>query len=194
MAGCGCKCLRFPYAHGTAYPYPVVLPDDTILVTTGQGEGRLVVVAIDPAWLYQTTQRANLDGENMPAEWSVFGCRGVSMRRLGDVHALHVERTDAAWPPVDVGLPGRVATRAVEGEGVLTVAAENWHTVEVRWDCDARQVSATVIHGDSIQLPIRRMGDGVCYLRLKPVDPQVGPGFDVAAVEMEVEATLPQPR
>ena len=44
------KCLRFPYAHGgdhgTAYPYPVVLPDDTILVTTGQGEGRLVVVAI----------------------------------------------------------------------------------------------------------------------------------------------------
>lgn len=97
-------------------------------------------------------------------------------------------------PPVDVGLPGRVAIRAVAGEGVLTVAAESWHTVEVRWDCDAREVSATVIHGDSIQLPVRRMGDGVCYLRLKPVGSQVGPGFDVAAVEVEVETTLPQPR
>ena len=37
--------------HGTAHPYPAVLADGTVLVTTGQGAGRVNIVRIDPEWL-----------------------------------------------------------------------------------------------------------------------------------------------
>lgn len=97
--------------HGTAYPFPVALPDDRVLVTTGQGEGRVVIVKLDPAWLEETTQRAHLSPEGLD-EWSTFGCRGVE---LAD-GALRIERVDPTWPATAVwnhplGRRGRLSLR-----------------------------------------------------------------------------------
>ncbi len=45
--------------HGTAYPFPVALPDDRVLITTGQGEGRILLIALDPDWLCETQRRSS---------------------------------------------------------------------------------------------------------------------------------------
>jgi predicted neuraminidase len=83
---------------GTAYPFPTATPNGKVIFTTGQGEGRRVNVLLDPAWLYETTQRddfsAGLD------EWSVFGTKGVELvshpHKVG-ARVLHVRKADADW-------------------------------------------------------------------------------------------------
>ena len=109
--------------HGTAYPFPVVLPDDTVLVTTGQGAGRVVVVAIDPEWLYEKSQVAAFEidagaaSPELPDEWSAFGCRGVGVRdEAGVGGVLDIARTHEEWPAAAVwnhplGRRGRLALR-----------------------------------------------------------------------------------
>ncbi|MBT4097936.1 MAG: exo-alpha-sialidase [Gemmatimonadetes bacterium] len=104
--------------HGTAYPFPVVLPDDRILITTGQGEGRIVLVALDPAWLSEQTQTSTfslpaptqkpqtaeirsvpIDGRRLPVEWSAFGCAGVDIVPIapdGPPETHDAEERDAA--------------------------------------------------------------------------------------------------
>ena len=87
--------------HGTAYPYPVVAADGSVLVTTGQGAGRVCIVRIDPAWLAETGH-AWPEGAAEPAdEWSTFGCRGVEVRPDedgGGKVALSMALVDGDWP------------------------------------------------------------------------------------------------
>jgi hypothetical protein len=89
--------------HGTAYPYPVVLDDGAVVVTTGQGKGRVVIVRIDPDWLYETSQEAGLS--NALDEWSIFGCRGVETVPDPDdpgQRVLSVAKVDSEWPAAAV--------------------------------------------------------------------------------------------
>ena len=113
--------------HGTAYPYPAVLADGTVLVTTGQGAGRVCIVRIDPEWLCETRAacafrappaEASAAGHSqgsgaadagadsaVPEEWSVFGCRGVELVPDPDAEersVLQVARTDVEWPAAAV--------------------------------------------------------------------------------------------
>ncbi|MFH1567415.1 MAG: sialidase family protein [Gemmatimonadota bacterium] len=92
--------------HGTAYPYPAVAPDGSVLVTTGQGAGRVCIVRLDPAWLAET-EHGWPAAEGGPAEdeWSVFGCRGVTFRPAGGPEGgplLALARTEAGWPAAAV--------------------------------------------------------------------------------------------
>lgn len=232
--------------HGTAYPFPVALPDDTVLVTTGQGQGRVVLVAIDPEWLLERRQRTAFAGQpgQIPEDWSAFGCRGVGLRAEpegGGRLVLEVRRTHEEWPAAAVWNhplghrgrlrlqlrlhPGSAGARVlltdhfsvpfdpedtleslfalrlvpagvapdeasappVRGEVTMAVAAGRWLDLEVAWDCDAaRAVAAVSGAGASATLPLRRLGDGVCYLRLKPVADGVDMGFCVGAAEVEI--------
>ena len=109
--------------HGTAYPFPAALADGRVLATTGQGKGRVVVVAIDPDWLYERRQAtdfsAGLDG------WEQFGCRGVELREHPDkegARVLSIHRTHAEWLAAAVwnfpsGARGRLRLRICVQEG-----------------------------------------------------------------------------
>jgi|AP95_1055475.scaffolds.fasta_scaffold10114_2 hypothetical protein len=112
--------------HGTAYPYPAVLEDGTVLVTTGQGAGRVNIVRIDPQWLCETraasafevvgsSGRGGAEGEangvseggaDSPLEeWSIFGCRGVGIAahpEEGGRAVLSIARVEAEWPAAAV--------------------------------------------------------------------------------------------
>ncbi|MFC1526060.1 sialidase family protein, partial [Candidatus Latescibacterota bacterium] len=91
--------------HGTAYPFPVVAPDGSVLVTTGQGAGRVCILRIDPAWLDET-RHSWPEGVTEPAEeWSIFGCRGVELgpaRDHGGETALSMAQVDGEWPAAAV--------------------------------------------------------------------------------------------
>jgi len=109
--------------HGTAYPFPAALPDGRVLATTGQGRGRVVVVAIDPEWLYERRQTADfsagLDG------WEHFGCRGVERQEHPEKEGgrvLSIRRAEAEWPAAAAwnfpsGTRGRLRLRLCLREG-----------------------------------------------------------------------------
>jgi len=85
--------------HGTAYPFPAVLPDDDVIFTTGQGEGRISIVRFNPEWLYKKEQDSesfsDLDG------WSTFGCQGVGLISDPDdseKKVLSIEKQPGEWP------------------------------------------------------------------------------------------------
>ncbi len=88
---------------GTAYPFPAVMADGRVIVTTGQGKGRIAIVVIDPDWLYGTRQEENFATDL--EQWSVFGCRGVELQahpeRQG-AQVLSIARTDDQWPAAAV--------------------------------------------------------------------------------------------
>ena len=83
--------LRDPRRHdppptvgdfGTAYPFPVVTSDDAVIIVSGQGEGRVLMARLDPAWLYETTQASDFaDGSE---DWSIFGTAGVERQSHQD--------------------------------------------------------------------------------------------------------------
>lgn len=253
---------------GTAYPFPVALPDDTVLVTTGQGEGRVVVVAIDPAWLLETRQRTafapatsgadlaapptpksrrqrahEASAAVIPDDWSAFGCRGVGLRADpadGTRTVLEVRRTEEEWPAAaawnhPLGRHGRLSLQvrlhpgsagarvlltdhfsvpfdpedaheclfalrltpsaqatsmrqapAMRGEVAVAVEAGRWLDLEIGWDCEERCAVAAVGGGAPVTLPMRRLGDGVCYLRVKPVAEGVDAGFCVGAAGVTI--------
>lgn len=142
--------------HGTAYPFPVVLPDDRVLITTGQGEGRILLVALDPEWLYERSQSATftmpaspmpespaetaaapIDGRRLPDEWSSFGCAGVEIVAApddGDRAALRLRRTHEEWPSCAVwnhplGRRGQLQLRlrlAADSAGCLLLLADHF--------------------------------------------------------------------
>ncbi|MBT7860398.1 MAG: exo-alpha-sialidase [Gemmatimonadetes bacterium] len=246
--------------HGTAYPFPVVLPDDRVLITTGQGEGRVLLVALDPDWLYECSKSASfqlpegpaaqvvpVDGSRLPEEWSAFGCAGVAVVADpdgGEEAALQVQRTHSDWPACAVwnhplGRQGRARLRLrlaagsaggrllltdhfsvpfdpedairatfalrivpaaqalsppgsaddteppVQGEGTLVAEPGVWHEIDLSWDCDERVAVATL--GDQrVEFPQRVIGDGVCYLRIRPMGLTADGGIMVSQVEVNV--------
>ena len=100
--------------HGTAYPFPTALADGSAIFSTGQGEGRIAIVRIDPDWLCETQQAD--DFSNGLDEWSVFGTRGVDLVPHPDrkgAQALRIHRCDGEFPATAVwnfplGARGRV--------------------------------------------------------------------------------------
>ena len=89
--------------HGTAYPFPALLPDGRVLVTTGQGKGRVVLIAVDPEWLYERNQETNFE-EGLEG-WEVFGCRGVELKEhpeREEIQLLSIARIDEEWPAAAV--------------------------------------------------------------------------------------------
>jgi hypothetical protein len=115
--------------RGTAYPYATATRDGKILLVTGQGSGRRLILRVDPQWLEETCQEDDLsrglDG------WTVFTSFGPASGWWRDrspgpqlvdhpsrprAKALHVRRADekdgdgAVWN-FPIGRQGRVAVR-----------------------------------------------------------------------------------
>jgi hypothetical protein len=84
---------------GTAYPFPIAAFDGEVLIRSGQGQGRSALVALDPQWLYDTTQRTDF-GQGIE-DWTYFGCRGVERIAHPDQpgqYVLQVAKTSPDWP------------------------------------------------------------------------------------------------
>ncbi len=84
---------------GTAYPFPAAVFDGEILIRSGQGKGRNALVALDPRWLYETSQRS--DFASGLEDWTYFGCQGVERIAHPDKpgsHVLQIAKPSAAWP------------------------------------------------------------------------------------------------
>jgi len=64
--------------HGTAYPYPYTLDDDTVIFTTGQGEGRVAILKLTPDCLCETEQVDEISVDGL-SKWSVFGTEGIKL-------------------------------------------------------------------------------------------------------------------
>ncbi len=85
--------------HGTAYPYPVVTAQGAVLISSGQGGGRVVLSRLDPAFLQATRQVSDFSGT--AEDWSRFGTRGVMLCPHPDDsrrQILMIRKIDAAWP------------------------------------------------------------------------------------------------
>lgn len=100
---------------GTAYPYPIVLDNGQVLLTTGQGRSR-VTVLLDPQWLSQDSQVSNF--EKGIDDWSVYGTRGAELKvPPGDTKpVLSIRRSDPEWPSgavwnFPIGQKGRLKLR-----------------------------------------------------------------------------------
>ncbi len=83
---------------GTAYPFPIATLDGKAIYYTGQGEGRVDVMRLDPDWLLERSAVA--DYSTGLTEWSTFGTKGVSVETgssdAPDKH-LKITRPDADW-------------------------------------------------------------------------------------------------
>ena len=115
--------------RGTAYSYATATRDGKILMITGQGHGRRLILRVDPQWLEETYQEDDffqgLDG------WSVFKAFGPAVGWWRDrtegpqlvdhptrprARVLHVRRPDekdadgAVWN-FPIGRQGRIAVR-----------------------------------------------------------------------------------
>jgi hypothetical protein len=103
--------------YGTAYPFPMLANDDKVIFVSGQGQGRVMRKLLDPAWLYETRQKADFAGR--AEEWSTFGTRGVGIMAHpteADRKVLEVRKIDEAWPASAVwnfpaGAAGRLKLR-----------------------------------------------------------------------------------
>ena len=84
--------------HGTAYPFPTALEDGRVLFTTGQGEGRALIVVLDPDWLLETERRDDFS-KNLE-QWTSFGTKGVAVvphPGLPERKVLSIRKTDPEW-------------------------------------------------------------------------------------------------
>ena len=61
---------------GTAYPYNAVTADNRVILSSGQGKGRVQTVRIDPAWLYVKAVRSEFEDAE---EWQTFGTAGIGI-------------------------------------------------------------------------------------------------------------------
>ena len=89
--------------YGTAYPFPIVGNDDKVLFVSGQGEGSVMRMVLDPAWLYDTQQSADFSAR--AEEWSTFGTKGVQIVPHPDDpsrRALQIRKLDERWPAAAV--------------------------------------------------------------------------------------------
>lgn len=91
---------------GTAYPFPITLPDGNILFTSGQGGGRRASYLLDPAWLSETAQSTQF--ANGIDDWSTYGTKGVELIKTPSSEAeLRIARVDESWPAAAVwNFPG----------------------------------------------------------------------------------------
>jgi hypothetical protein len=90
--------------HGTAYPYPAALKNGKVIITTGQGKGRISIILIDPDWLYEKRQECYFT-EGFDEAWSVFGCRGVDLKphpQKRNSYVLSVSKIHRQWPAAAV--------------------------------------------------------------------------------------------
>jgi len=250
--------------HGTAYPYPLALPDGTVLVTTGQGAGRVCIVRIDPDWLSESQHQWPQHGSPGPGDdaaeqWSVFGCKGVEFAAAeGGDPRLTVARTESEWPAAAVwnfplsrrgDLHLRVRARSLfggallmltdhfsvpfdpedvldavvavhltpgageaSGQGAAGTGADgfaagdtpgpraagprrlppgvghagltsgSWRDLTLEWDLDAGEARLRTDSGEVLDLPIQRVADGLCYLRLKSIADNPDGGLELASV------------
>lgn len=84
---------------GTAYPFPTAGYDGEILIRSGQGTGRSALVALDPSWLYETSQRSGFAHDL--EDWTYFGTKGVERIPHPDKpgrYVMQVARTTPGWP------------------------------------------------------------------------------------------------
>jgi hypothetical protein len=108
---------------GTAYPMPTVVNDGKVMYATGQGEGRALLMLLDPEWLLETHQEA--DFANRQEEWSIFGTRGVEFLdhpQKPGAKVLSIRKTEPDWPACAVwnfpnGLSGRLRLRIMLNRG-----------------------------------------------------------------------------
>jgi len=102
---------------GTAYPFPTAVNDGKVIFCTGQGEGRVQLLLLDPDWLLETSQTA--DFVNRQDEWSTFGTKGVEFIAhpdKPDAKVLRIRKTSKNWPACAVwnfpaGREGRLRVR-----------------------------------------------------------------------------------
>jgi hypothetical protein len=84
---------------GTAYPYPTVVNEGNVIYRTGQGEGRQLLMRLDPEWLLETSQKSDfVHGQN---EWHIFGTKGVEFVPHPDrteEKILSICKTEPDWP------------------------------------------------------------------------------------------------
>ena len=86
---------------GTAYPFPITLPDGKVLFTSGQGGGRRASYILDPAWLLGTKQTSNF--ANGIDDWSTYGTKGVELTKFSsEAQALRIAKVDQHWPAAAV--------------------------------------------------------------------------------------------
>jgi len=85
--------------HGTAYPFPIVTKDDKVVFRTGQGQGRVEIKLMDPAYLYQTHQQTDWSLEL--DDWSIYGTNGVELVDTPEP-ALSIQRVDDEYPSAAV--------------------------------------------------------------------------------------------
>jgi hypothetical protein len=72
------------------------------------------------------------------------------------------------------------------GEVTLVAESDVWHDIDVNWDLDERSMTASV-GKQRVTASARHLGDGVCYLRLKPASTTINPGFCLATVHVTVK-------
>ncbi len=73
-----------------------------MIYTTGQGEGRVLIMRLDPDWLYETFQKEDFSvGLD---EWSIFGTRGVELgpKASGTGQLMMIRKTHVEWPAAAV--------------------------------------------------------------------------------------------
>jgi hypothetical protein len=100
---------------GTAYPFPIALPDGKVLFTSGQGGGRRASYVLDPSWLLETSQTAKFS-EGIE-DWSTYGTKGVELVNVDrNAQALRIAKVDSKWPAAGVwNFPmGRVGSATIE--------------------------------------------------------------------------------
>ncbi|MGC9317057.1 MAG: sialidase family protein [Armatimonadota bacterium] len=121
---------------GTAYPMPAVANDGRVIYSTGQGEGRALLMLLDPEWLMATGHESDFTGDGRE-EWSIFGTRGVGFRpHPADPNAavLSLRKTSPDWPAATtwnfpIGARGRLRMRLmlVRGfGGALIGLTDHW--------------------------------------------------------------------
>ena len=109
--------------HGTAYPFPTALVSGKVVFTTGQGEGRVACMLLDPEWLYETRQAA--DFSSGLDDSCVFGTKGLDLvphPEKPDSRVLAVRKTHPDWPAAAVwnfpsGAKGELKLRIVARPG-----------------------------------------------------------------------------
>ncbi|MBI2193898.1 MAG: exo-alpha-sialidase [Planctomycetes bacterium] len=103
--------------HGTAYPFPVATADNALILSTGQGQGRALLVRLDPEYLEEVVQSADFAGGL--EDWALFGTKGVSRAhhpQKEGARVLRLQRTDPEFPAAAVwnfpiGRKGKIRLR-----------------------------------------------------------------------------------
>lgn len=89
---------------GTAYPFPAVVNAGKVIYCTGQGEGRVLLMRLDPEWLLETHHESSFSPEEED-EWQTFGTRGVEyVPAAGESggRMLSIRKPEREWPAAAV--------------------------------------------------------------------------------------------